>query len=236
MDVLIDNSDAFVKGFWLTFQLVLLAAAGALLVGTVVAILRISPVPPLRWIGTAYVNVFRNLPLTIVFFLTAAAFAELGAPGAEILRFPGLSSIFPRLGADLPFFRFAFLALTLYTAAFVCEALRSGINSVPQGQAEAARSLGMTFLQNLRFVVLPQATKAAVVPLGSVIIAMIKNSAIAGAFGVTGELFSNGVTLTSEGGNAIVPVFVGISLGYLVMTVPLGILLDRIEGRRVVTR
>lgn len=232
MDVLLENKDVFISGFWVTFQICLLSATGALIIGTLVAAMRISPVPPLRWLGTAYVTVFRNLPLTIVFFLTGAAFAELGAPGADFLRIPGLSSIFTRLGIDLPFFRFAIVALTVYTGAFIGEAIRSGINAVPPGQAEAARSLGLTFGQNLRYVVLPQAWKASVVPVGSVIIAMIKNSALAGAFGVTGELFSNGVALTSAGGYPIIPVLIGVSLGFLVMTVPLGLALDRLEKRR----
>lgn len=232
MDVLIDNRNIFVNGFLVTFQICVLSAAGALLVGTLVAALRISPVPLVRWLGTTYVTIFRNVPLTVVFFLTAAAFAELGAPGANFLKIPGLTFIFKRLGIELPFFRFAIVALSIYTAAFVAEAIRSGVNAVGAGQAEAARSLGLTFTQNLRLVVLPQSFRAAVVPLGSVIIAMIKNSALAGAFGVTGELFSSGQSLTSAGGYPIVPVFIGISLGFLVMTVPLGLLLDRLEKRR----
>ncbi len=236
MDVLVDNWRVFASGFLVTFQICVLSAAGALVIGTLVAAMRISPVAPLRWVGTAYVTIFRNLPLTIVFFMTGAAFAELGAPNAGFLKIPGLSSVFTRLGIELPYFRFAIVALGVYTAAFVCEALRSGVNAVPAGQAEAARSLGLTFTQNLRYIVLPQARKAAVVPLGTVLIAMIKNSALAGAFGVTGELFSSGSTLTSAGGYPIVPVFIGISLGFLVLTVPLGLLLDRLEKRRVASR
>lgn len=235
MDVLIDNADVFVSGFWLTLQLCVLSATGALLIGTIVAAMRVSPVPSLRWAGATYVTLVRNLPLTIVFFLTSFGLPEL-ASNADFLRIPGLSSVFDRLGIDLPYFRFAVIALSVYTAAFVCEAIRSGINAVPAGQAEAARSLGLTFRQNLLFIVLPQAWRAAIVPLGSVIIAMIKNSALAGAFGVTGELFSSGQNLTSSGGNPIVPVFIGISIGYLIMTVPLGIFIDRVENRRAVAR
>lgn len=234
--MLIDHRGVFISGFLLTLQICILSGAGAFVIGTVVAVLRISPVPLLRWLGTTYVTIFRNCPLTIIFFLTAAAFAELGSPNADILKIPGLSSIFTRLGIELPYFRFAIVALSLYTAAFICEAIRSGVNAVPAGQAEAARSIGLTFTQNLRLIVLPQARKAAVVPLGSVIIAMIKNSALAGAFGVTGELFSSGQALTSAGGYPIVPVFIGISIGYLIMTVPLGLFLDHLEKRRTVTR
>jgi glutamate transport system permease protein len=233
--VLVDHFDVFVGGFWLTLQLCLLSATGALLIGTIIAILRISPVPPLRWLGGAYVTVFRNVPLTIVMFFSAFGLPALGS-NADFLRIPGLTAVFSRLGIDLPYFRFAVIALSVYTGAFVCEAIRSGINAVPPGQAEAARAIGLTFTQNLRHVVLPQAWKAAIVPLGSVIIAMIKNSALAGFFGVVGDLSNSAQNLTSALGEPIIPVFIGISIGFLIMTVPLGMLLDRVEARRAVAR
>lgn len=235
MDVLIENADVFVNGFFVTFQICILAAIGALLLGTVLAAMRISPIPPLRWLGTAYVTVLRNTPLTIVFFFMAFGLPELGS-NANILRIPLLEKLFTRLGTDIPFYRFAIIGLTIYTAAFVCEALRAGINAVQPGQSEAGRSLGLTFLQNLRLVVLPQAGRYSVVPLGSVIIAMIKNSAIAGAFGVVGDLFSVADDLTSAQGLSAIPVLIGVSFGFLVMTVPLGLLLDRIERRQAVSR
>lgn len=235
MRAVIENFDVFASGFWLTLQLCILSAIGALLVGTIIAVFRISPVPPLRAIGTAYVTVFRNIPLTIVFFFSAFGLPALGS-NANFLRIPGLDQIFTRLGIELPYFRFAIVALSLYTGAFVCEALRSGINAVPAGQAEAARSIGLTFTQNLRFVVLPQAWKAAIVPLGSVIIAMIKNSALAGFFGVVGDLSNSGYALVTVQGEPAVPVLMAIGAFFLVMTVPLGLLLDRIEKRRAVAR
>ncbi|MFR9780669.1 amino acid ABC transporter permease [Micromonospora sp. MS34] len=235
MSVLIDKFDVFAGGFWLTLQICVLAATGALLLGAAVAVLRISPVPPLRAVGTAYVTIFRNMPLTVVMFFAAFGLPALGS-NADFFRIPGLDAIFSRLGTDLPYFRFALIALVLYTAAFVCEALRSGVNAVPAGQAEAARSLGLTFGQNLRHVVLPQSWKASVVPLGSVIIAMIKNSALVGFFGVVGDLSQTAEQLTSAGGYAFIPVAIGISIGYLIMTVPLGALLDRIEKRQAVAR
>jgi glutamate transport system permease protein len=243
LNVLWDHFPIFRDGFLLTLQVSILGAIGALIIGTLVAVLRISPVPPLRWLGTSYVNLFRNMPHTVVFFFVVFGLPALGS-NADILRVPGLDLIFTRLGIDLPFFRFAVIALSLYTGAFVCEALRSGINAVPAGQAEAARSIGLTFTQNLRFVVLPQAWKAAIVPLGSVIIAMIKNSAIAGFVGLSGDLSSEGQRLTSAGieidGEQVsfdlIPVFIGISIGFLIMTMVLGLLLDRVESRRAVAR
>lgn len=227
--------EPFISGFLVTFQLCLISAAGALLLGALVAALRVSPLPPLRAIGTAYVTVFRNVPLTVVMFFSAFGLPHLGSTHAEFLKIPVLSSILGQLGMDLPFFRFAVLSLVTYTAAFVCEAIRSGINAVSSGQAEAARSLGLTFAQNLRLVVFPQAWKFAIVPLGTVIIAMTKNSALAGAIGgVSGDLMGKAEVLTSEGGQPLTPVFLGISVGYLIMTIPLGLLLDRVEKKRAV--
>lgn len=231
MSVIVDNRDLFVAGFLLTLQLCVLAAAGSLLLGTVLAVVRISPLPPLRWFGTSYVNVFRNVPLTVVFFVVVFGLPTIGIR-ADFLRIPGLDAILPRLGTDLPYFRMAILALMIYTAAFVCEAVRSGVNAVPVGQVEAARALGLTFTQNLRYVVLPQAWKAAIVPLGSVIIAMIKNSALAGFFGLTGDLAATMQRLVSAGGQAAIPVFLAVTVGFLIMTVPLGLLLDQVEKRQ----
>lgn len=234
MDVLTGNADQFVRGLYVTFQICLLAGIGALVIGGALAAMRISPVPPLRWLGTAYVTVVRNTPLTVVFFFAAFGLPELGS-SASFLKIPVLDRVFGQLGQDLPFYRFAIVALTVYTAAFVCEALRAGVNAVQPGQAEAARSLGLTFLQNLRLVVLPQAGQASVVPLGSVLIAMIKNSALAGVFGVSTDLYGLSESLIAAG-EAAIPVFSGIAAGYLVLTVPLGLSLDRIERRQVTAR
>ncbi len=231
MGLLIDRFPDFASGFWLTFQVCVLSAIGALILGTIAVVLRISPVPPLRWLGTAYVNALRNIPLTVVFVAATAVLPALGS-NASFLRIPGLSLIFDRLDTDLPYFRFAIIALSLYTGAFVCEALRSGVNAVSAGQAEAARALGMTFGQNLRHVILPQAWKAAIVPLGSVIIAMIKNSALAGFFGLVGDLSQRGSDLVTIEGESVIIAFIGVAIGFLVMTMPLGLLLDRVEKRR----
>lgn len=235
LDVIIEHRAAFTGGFMLTLQLCVLAAAFSLLLGTAAVVMRISPVPPLRWLGTSYVNVFRNVPLTVVFLMVVFALPTMGIR-PDFLRVPGLDLVFPRLGFDLPYFRMAVFALALYTGAFVCEALRSGVNAVSPGQAEAARAIGLTFGQNLRHVVMPQAWKAAVVPLGSVIIAMIKNSALAGFFGLTGDLSANANHLISALGQPAIPVFIGTSIGFLIMTVPLGLTLDQIEKRRRRTR
>jgi glutamate transport system permease protein len=140
--------------------------------------------------------------------------------------------LFPRLTIDLPYFRLVCLGLAIYTGAFVCEALRSGVNAVASGQSEAARALGLTFIQNLRYVVLPQAWKAAIVPLGTVLVAMAKNSALAGFFGLVGDLSATMQTLVSQEGEPLIPVMIGISFWYLLMTIPASLVLDTVERRR----
>ena len=208
MDVVFDNFDVFVDGFRTTISLTLLSAVGALLLGTLIAAMRVSPVPPLRWAGATYVQLVRNTPLTVVFFLV----------------FFGL----PELDVKLPFFRLAVLALSLYTAAFVAEAVRSGINSVATGQAEASRSIGMTFGQTLRLVVLPQAFANILPPLASVFIAMLKNTSIASAFFVFEGIQAMNQLIQSFG-NAVIPILVAAAAGYLLLALLASFLFGLLE-------
>lgn len=196
MNDVLDNLDVFVRGFRTTVSLTLLAAIGALILGTLIAAMRVSPVPPLRWAGAAYVRLVRNTPLTVVFFLVV-----FGLPEVDV---------------TLSFFRFAVLALTVYTAAFVAEAVRSGINSVPAGQAEASRSIGMTFSQTLRLVVLPQAFANIVPPLASVFIALLKNTSIASAFFIFEGIQAMNQLITKFG-DAVLPIIAATAVGYLVL-------------------
>ncbi|MER7182945.1 amino acid ABC transporter permease [Streptomyces hyaluromycini] len=207
MDVLTDNFHTYAEGFLGTVELTVYSSALALLLGFLMASFRVAPVGSLRIFGTAWVTVLRNTPLTLLFF-------------AVLL---GL----PRFGLVLPFKVFAVLALGCYTSAFVCEALRSGINTVPRGQGEAARSLGMTFGQTLRLVILPQAFRSVIPPVGSTLIALAKNSAIAGAFSVT-ELLGTYRTLSELGYN-IVWTFVWIAVGYLIITLAISALFNLME-------
>jgi glutamate transport system permease protein len=162
--VLTDNVDLFVRFFWGSVKLFVIGGVGALVLGTFLAALRVSPVPAMRAFGTLYVNTVRNTPLTLV------------------LVFFGFAA--PKLGIPLDYFPAACIGLILYTAAFVCEAVRSGINTVPPGQAEAARAIGMPFAMVLSEVVLPQALRASVPPLVSVLIALLKNTTVATAVNV----------------------------------------------------
>lgn len=215
MNVLLDHLPDFREGFIGTILLTLASGALAMVLGIVIAGFRVSPVPPLRFFGAAWVTLFRNTPLTLLFLV-----AWFVVP---VIFMPGLS----------PWTK-ALLALGFYTSAFVCEAIRSGINTVPLGQAEAARSIGMTFFQTLRLIVLPQATRTVIPPLSSIFIALTKNSAIAGAFSVT-ELF--GVQkLLSDKGFEIGWIFLWVAIGYLIITFTISGLFRLLERRLGVAR
>ena len=158
------NFDLVGGAFLLTIELLVVAGLGSLLLGTVLAAARVGPVPVLAKAGTVYVAIFRNTPLLLIFIFVFVAL--------------------PELDLNMPFFVKGCVALTVYTSAFVCEALRSGINSVPLGQAEAARAIGLTFTGTMSKVVLPQAFRAVVPPLASVFMALAKNTSVAAVFGL----------------------------------------------------
>ena len=216
MEPVIDNLDLYWSGFLTSLEFIVYSLVGSMLLGTLIAAFRVSPIPALRGFGSTYVTMIRNCPLTIVLFFMAF----------------GL----PELGINYSYFTFGIVGLVIYTSAFVCEALRSGINAVPAGQAEAARAIGLTFSQTMREIVLPQAFRSAVPPLGSVQIAMFKNSAVAGAFGIGGDLYSVGRTLTSARGFEYIPVLTGVAIGYLVITLSAGAALAVIERKVAIAR
>jgi len=215
VDAILDNLDAYREGFVTTLELSALSSVLALVLGTLLAAMRVSPVPTLRAAGATYVELVRNTPLTVVFFFVVF--------------------VLPQLDILLPYFTFAVIALTVYHAAFFCEAVRSGINAVGVGQAEAARSIGLTFGQSLRLVVLPQAFRTVIPPLINVVIALIKNSSIAAAFGVI-ELTATGTRLANANGDAVLAVLAGVAVCYLVLTLPSGWLAGRVERRLAVAR
>jgi glutamate transport system permease protein len=222
-----DNIDEVWAGFKLTLWLLLFAGVLATVIGTVMASCRVSPIPSLRAIGTSYVNVLRNTPLVVVLVLSSALVPTLG---------------FNSLDANLGLVKFshfevlATIGLSLYTGAFVCEALRSGINSVSAGQAEAARSVGMAFGQSLRHVVLPQAFRAVIPPLASVYIALAKNTSVVAVVGVAEAsytMYRLGNKFTSD----IYPIFFGFALGYVVIVLVIAGVSNFLERRYVaVTR
>lgn len=216
MDVIIDEMPTILESFWLTIRLAAYSAVGSMLLGTVLAIFRVSPVPVLRWMGAGVVNTVRNTPLTLVMFFSLFGLSyQLGVIFDDELIYKNV-------------FWLAVLALSVYTSTFVCEVLRSGINTVPVGQAEAARAIGLTFNQNLRHVILPQAFRAVIAPMGSVLIALTKNTTIAVTIGVVtvngvNEASGQMKTMIENNSDQLVLIFLVFALGFMALTLPMGL-------------
>lgn len=215
MDFVVEQRSVILEGFWATLRLAALSGALSFVIGTALAVLRVCPIPPLRWAGALYVTLLRTTPLTLVF-----VFSTFGLP---------------RLDIRLSFFAFAVVALTAYTSAFVCEAVRSGINSVAPGEIEAARSVGLSFGQVLGVVVLPQAMRAVIPPLSNVFIALTKNTSIAVAFSVA-EATSILRRLQNQDASATFPLLITTAAGYLVLTLAISFVFSRLERRAAVAR
>lgn len=209
--------------FWVTVKLTVYSTLGSLIWGTLLAGMRVGPVPLMRGFGTAYVNIVRNIPLTVII-----VFASLGL----------FQTLQVTLGGGNDFeainFRLAVLALALYTAAFVCEALRSGINTVPAGQAEAARALGLSFTQVLRLIVLPQAFRAVVNPLANVLIALTKNTTVAAAIGVVEAAYLMKDMIEAEA--QLILISAVFAFGFICLTLPTGLLLGWVSKKVAVKR
>jgi len=199
--IFLNNFDVFVEGFLKTLQLAGMSFALALPLGVVLALMRTSPVGILRGTGGAYVEIFRNTPLTVLLFFSAF--------------------VLPVLGFSLSYFLFAVIGLTAYYAAFFCEAVRSGLNTIPIGQAEAARSIGLSTRQMLWYVIMPQAFRNALPAVVNVVIALIKSTAIASAFGVA-ESISSMELLIFRHSDSVISILIVTCLLYLAITIPLG--------------
>ena len=226
MDVFSQYRDQIFEAFGITIQLTVFSALGALILGTALAAMRLAPVPVLNGLGAAYVNVVRNTPLTLVILFCSFGLAQ--TLGVTLVDAKSPTSIIDSN------FRLAVLGLTVYTAAFVCETVRAGVNTVPLGQVEAARSLGFTFSQNLRIVLLPQAFRAVIIPLGSVLIALIKNTTIASAIGVAeAALLMKEMT---ENTAALPVVGMIFAVGFVMLTLPTGLLFGWMGKRLSVAR
>ncbi len=211
MDLFADNLPAYLSGFWTTLRLTVLSGAFALVAGVVLAAMRVSPVAALRGIAVTFVEVLRNTPLTLVFFFLVFVAPQFG--------------VLPPLG-----FWTAVIALSAYTSAFVCEAVRSGINGVPVGQAEAARAIGLTFGQTLTLVVLPQAVRSVVPPIINVLIALAKNTSVAAGFAVV-ELLGAGRRIALANPSEAMLALAGVGVFYLVITIPAGVLAGMLERK-----
>jgi glutamate transport system permease protein len=224
MEIFAEYRGQIFEAFRTTVELTVLSAVGALIVGTLLAAMRLAPVPMLNWLGTAYVTVVRNTPLTLIILFCSFGLAQ--TLGVTLVDGASPTSI-----TDSNF-RLAVLGLMLYTAAFVCETVRSGVNTVPVGQVEAARSLGFTFGQNLRMILLPQAFRAVIIPLGSVLIALTKNTTIASAIGVAeAALLMKEMTENTAALLAVGAIF---ATGFVALTLPLGLLFGWLGKRLAV--
>jgi aspartate/glutamate/glutamine transport system permease protein len=207
--IIVEHWDMYMQGFGNTVKASLLALLGSLLIGIVIAVFRIAPVRLFNWLGAAYVEFIRNIPLILVVFIFFFGF--------------------PALGVRLDSFTAGTLGLTVYTAAFIAEVIRAGILSVPKGQMEAARSSGLTYLQAMRYIILPQAIKLVIPPLGNQFINLVKNSSVLGVIAgldlmYFGDLISSETFVTFD-------VYIFVAVFYLVLTVPLSLGVGFLERR-----
>lgn len=214
MSVVLDNLDLYLEGMRTTALLTAVSFAAAFLVGVVIAAFRVSPVPPLRAAGALWVETLRNTPLAVLFLLFF-----FGLPKAGLLYTPFVSAL---------------IVLSLYTSTYVAETVRAGINSVSRGQAEAARALGLTFPQVLGGVVLPQALRTVVAPLGSVLIALIKNSGIAAVIAVS-DLTAVARSLGESTAQPIAA-YLGAAVAYVLLALPAGWGVGLLERRVAIKR
>jgi glutamate transport system permease protein len=215
LEVLTEHLDEFGGGLWVTFRLVAASFAIALVVGTFVAALRIAPSPWLRRLGGIYVETFRNIPLLVLLTLSYAGLRRAGVPIGVWTA--GIAS------------------LGLYTAAYVAEVLRSGVFAVSKGQIEASLSLGFSYAETLRRIVLPQAFRTVISPLGSITIAMIKNSAIVGASIIAlSDLLKNARIVQAQTFQE--EAFFWAAVGYLLLTGTATIAFRQLERRLAITR
>ncbi|MBU8877502.1 amino acid ABC transporter permease [Bacillus sp. FJAT-29790] len=207
--ILINNIDTYLEGFKNTLFSSIYALIGSFILGIIVAVMRIAPIKPLNWVGTAFVEFIRNIPLLIIAF-----FFYVGLPA---------------VGVTFSGFVAGTIALAIYTAAFIAEAIRAGIQSVPKGQMEAARSSGLTYLQAMTTIILPQAIKIVIPPIGNQFINLVKNSSILGMIAgldlmYFGDLVSAHTFVTFD-------VYIFVAIFYLVLTVPLSLGVGYLEKR-----
>jgi glutamate transport system permease protein len=215
LELLTDNFGALASGFSVTLRLVGASFAVAIVVGTAVAALRIAPSPWLQRLGGVYVETFRNVPLLVLLIISFSGVRRAGLP----------------IGA----WTAGIASLGLYTAAYVAEVLRSGVFAVSRGQIEAALSLGFDYAETLRRIVLPQAFRTVISPLGSITIAMIKNSAIVGAALAINDILKQARIISSR---TLEPdaAFFWAAVGYLLLTVAATVGVRRLERRYAIRR
>ena len=215
VELLTENFDALASGFWVTCRLVVGSFLLAAVVGTLVAALRIAPSKWLQRLGGVYVEAFRNVPLLVLL----------------VISYAGLR----RSGVAIDTWTAGIGALGLYTGAYFAEVLRSGVFAVSRGQIEASLSLGFSYAETLRRIVLPQAARTVISPMGSITIAMIKNSAIIGAALAVNDLLKEARILNSRTFETEAAFFWA-AAGYLLLTVAATIAVRQLERRYAIRR
>jgi His/Glu/Gln/Arg/opine family amino acid ABC transporter permease subunit len=215
LELLSDNFDELASGFWVTLRLVGASFGVAIVVGALVAALRIGPSKWSQRLGGVYVETFRNIPLLVLLLISYSGLRRAGLP----------------IGT----WTAAIASLGLYTAAYVAEVLRSGVFAVGRGQVEAALSLGFDYRETLRRIVLPQAFRTVISPLGSITIAMIKNSAIVGAALAINDILKEARILNSRTFETDAAFFWA-ATGYLLLTVAATVAVRQLERRYAIRR
>jgi len=209
--------------FLVNIELTLWSTLFSTILGVILVMMRISPIPSLRTVAGIYVELFKNLPLTIIMvFMVLGAYAQLKLTFSDTF--------------SANFFWLAVTGLSLYTAAFVCESLRSGINTVPLGQAEAARALGLNFTQAAVQIILPQTFRGSVAPLGNTFIALLKNSTVAAAASVATETSTMMSEMIEYHADQIVLIFLIFAFGYVILIIPIGMLTTYLSNKLAVRR
>ncbi len=224
-----DEFGPVIDGFWLTIKLTVIAGVLSLLWGMVLAVLRQLPgraLAPVRWLTIGYIDVFRGIPLILVLLLVSGFLSSAASPvGGEVI--PRELGIPDWLGQTSPFW-YGIISITLTYGAYMAEVYRAGIEAVPSGQMEAARSLGMSHTQGMRFIVVPQAVRKVIAPLLNDLIALMKDTSLVLILGAT-EVVQAGFDYQSSNFNGSALVLAGIL--FLLVTLPLARLVDWLIAR-----
>ena len=229
-----DNFDKVMAGFWFTIKLAIIAGILSLLWGLILAVLRQTPGKLgriVRWPTIAYIDVFRGIPALLVILIVSTALGALSQPNVET----GAGALLPRwigvpdwFGQPSPFW-YGVIAITITYGAYMAEVYRAGIEAVPSGQMEAARSLGMSHRQAMRKVIIPQAIRKVIPPLLNDFIALMKDTTLVSFIGLI-EVVQAGYDIASETFSSS-----ALTLGaflFVLVTIPMARLVDVMIARQ----
>jgi polar amino acid transport system permease protein len=228
-NVISDHFDLVLNGFWITLKLSLISGVLALSWGLILSVLRQLPgrgLAPVRWLTIGYIDVFRGIPLLLVLLLISGGLGAFASPvGGDVL--PEWLGHPTWLGETSPFW-YGVFGLTITYGAYMAEVYRAGIEAVPRGQMEAARSLGMSHGQSMRYVIVPQAVTKVIPPLLNDFIALMKDTSLVSVLGAV-EVVQAGRDVQSDTFNGSGLIF-GAFL-FLIVTIPLARLVDWLIAR-----